>query len=59
MAHYAEHLIQVGMRAVARDVLDYVATNRDHGSLHVEADELSAYLLTLMAAAGGGDDVQG
>lgn len=48
--HVAERLIQVGMRAVIRDIQDYLT----EGAL--EADKLRAYLLAMLITAGAYDD---
>jgi hypothetical protein len=53
-----EHHVQVGMRAIIRDIQEWVVLNRweEFPGLVVSADKLNAYLLALLITAGGFDD---
>jgi hypothetical protein len=63
----AEHLVQIGMRAAVRDVIDYVQSTSWHDSgvdradnesnLVLDAQRLNAYLLALLITAGAYEDL--
>lgn len=58
----AERFVQVGMRAVIRDMQEFIRANRwtaPNDWVGVDVDELEAYLLTMLVTAGGYDEEPG
>lgn len=53
--HDPQHLIELGMRAVIRDVQEWIAHHGDRDG-YVEAKGLRAYLLAALITAGASED---
>jgi hypothetical protein len=57
-----EHLVQIGMRSVIRDIQEYIDDPpfgiwQENGIKVLDADDLRAYLLACMITAGGYDEL--